>query len=84
MTKSQVLKEFDKLKFEIINNNPIMKKPYPKSIIKRRELLLYAQVHLNNILESKLIKDRVSEDMNTTLYKMMMTFYHGWETIKKY
>ncbi len=84
MTKRQVMQEFKKLKYEIIENKPILKKPYPPSLVRKRELLLFAQVHLCNILEAKAVNDKIKEELNVKIYKSFMTLYYGWEKIKKY
>ena len=53
MNKKQIEQEFKKIDYEIRFNKPDFA-PYPPDLVKRREYLLFAQVHLSNILDAKL------------------------------
>lgn len=47
MTKKGLLMEWKRLDYEIFENCPRTDKPFPPAIVERRELLLFAQVHLS-------------------------------------
>lgn len=78
MNKKQIEKEFEKIKYELRINKPAIT-PYPPDIVKRREHLLFAQVHLNNILGAKLEKDKWSEKFETEMYNNVMDIYYNWD-----
>jgi len=77
MRTEQIEEEFKKIRYELISNKPDFV-PYPPNIVKRRELLLYAQVTLSNILGAKLKKDKKSEDFQESLYKIIVSSYYNW------
>lgn len=79
MNKKEIEEEFKKLNFELFQNKPKIKAPYPPDIVKRRELLLFAQVHLSNILDAKLKKDKWIERFETEMYHKIMNFYYDWD-----
>ncbi len=75
MTKRQIEQEYRKIKYEIIENKPNADKPYPPDIVKRREFLIFAQVHLGNILEAKVRKDKRKEIFETEMYNRVIDIY---------
>lgn len=77
MTKKQIDQGFKKNDHEFRVNKPIST-PYPPDIAKRREFLLFAQVHLANILDAKLKKDRPSENFEIEMYNKVMRIYYDW------
>jgi hypothetical protein len=79
MNKKEIEKKYKKLKFELFENTPKVESPYPPDVVKRRELLLFAQVHLNNILDAKLKKDRWNERFETEMYNKVMEIYYSWD-----
>lgn len=79
MNKKKIEEEFKKLNFELFENKPKINLPYPPDIVKRRELLLFAQVHLSNILDAKLKKDYWKERFETEMYQIVMDFYYEWD-----
>ena len=56
MNKKQIEQEFKKIDYELRVNKPDSA-PYPPDLVKRREYLLFAQVHLSNILNAKVKED---------------------------
>jgi len=78
MNKEQIEQEYRKLKYEIIENRPKIEGPYPPNIVKRRKFLLFAQVHLTNILDAKARKDKWEEEFETAMYKKVMDIYYNW------
>lgn len=78
MKKEQIMNEFEKIDYELRANKPDSAS-YPSDIVKRREFLLFAQVHLSNILEAKLKKDGRSERFETEIYNKVMGIYYNWE-----
>ncbi|MDD5529719.1 MAG: hypothetical protein PHX21_06775 [bacterium] len=79
MTKQQIDREYKKNYYEIHENKPVFDGPYPPEIVKRREFLLFAQVHLGNILGAKLKKDKWEECFETEMYNKVMGIYYNWE-----
>lgn len=79
MNKKEIENEYKILNFELFENKPKIKSPYPLHIVKRREFLLFAQVHLNNILDAKLKKDKWIEGFETEMYHKVMDFYYEWD-----
>jgi len=79
MNKKQIEREWEKLKFEVFNNKPKIDGPYPPDIVKRREFLLFAEVHLANILGAKLKKDKWDENFETEMYNKVMETYYSWD-----
>ena len=77
MNEEQIEKEYKKIDYELFNNKPTIV-PYPPNIVKKRELLLYAQVHLSNILEVKFKRDEWDERFETKMYKIVMEKYYNW------
>ena len=76
MNKKQVEKEWKKLKYEVLKNKPPLDSPYPPDIVKQREFLLLAQVHLSNILYAKSRKDKWHEKFETEMYNKVMNNYY--------
>ena len=77
MTKREIDQEFNKIDLEFHKKRP-MQTPFPPNVVKRRELLLFAQVHLNKILEAKLKKDQLAEKFQTEMYRIVMLYYYNW------
>ncbi|MCK4308020.1 hypothetical protein KAW50_07350 [candidate division WOR-3 bacterium] len=77
MTKQQIDREYKKLNYEIFVNRPAIA-PYPPEVVKRRELLLFAQVHLGNILGAKMEKDKVEEALQEFYYWVTIREYYNW------
>lgn len=80
MTNKQIEKEWRRLNFEIFENKPkLIDKPYPPDVVKKRELLLFAQVHLSNISDAKLKKDKCYERFETEMHNKVMEIYYNWD-----
>lgn len=77
MNEEQIEKEFKKIDYELRNNKPNLA-PYLPDIIKRREFLLFAQVHLSNILDAKFKRDKWEERFETEMYNKVMEIYYNW------
>jgi len=78
MRREQIDKEFKRIDYELRVNRPKFT-PYPPHVVKRRELLLFAQVHLSNVLEAKLKKDKWEESFEENMYKVIMSNYYNWD-----
>jgi len=78
MNKRQIEQEFKKVDFEL-RVNKLETTPYSPEVVKRREFLLFAQVHLNNILVAKSKNDRFSEKFETEMYHKVMEVYNNWD-----
>lgn len=78
MTKKEIEQEFQKIDYELRFNKPISY-PYPIDIIKRREFLLFAQVHLINILDAMSKKDNWDERFEANIYNKVMEIYYNWD-----
>jgi len=78
MRKKQIEEEFKRIDYELRVNRPKFT-PYPPDVVKRRELLLFAQVHLSNVLGAKLKKDAWEENFEENMYKVVMLKYYGWD-----
>jgi hypothetical protein len=48
-------------------------------LVRRREFLVFAQVHLNNILDAKSKKDNWNEKLETEMYNKIMEIYYNWD-----
>lgn len=77
MNKKQIEQEFKKIDYELRFNKPDFA-PYPPDLVKRREFLLFAQVHLSNVLGAKLKKDKWDERFETEMYNKVMEIYYNW------
>ena len=77
MKKEQIEKEFKKIGYELRVNKPSFV-PYPPGLVKKREFLLFAQVHLSNILDAKSKKDEWDEEFETEMYNKVMEIYYNW------
>lgn len=77
MTKKGIEQEFRKIDYELRVNEPASV-PYPPDLVKRREFLLFAQVHFSNILDSKSKKDKWDERFETEMYNKVMRIYYSW------
>lgn len=82
MTRKQIEQEFKKIKYELFVNKPDIA-PYPPDIVKRREYLLFAQVHLSNVLGAKIKKDKWDEEFETKMYNKVMEIYFNWDKNEK-
>jgi len=78
MNKKQIEEEFKKIDYELRFNKPDFA-PYPPGLVKRREFLLFAQVHLSNILDDKSKKDGWDERFETEMYNKVMEIYYNWD-----
>ncbi|MGB3479827.1 MAG: hypothetical protein WBB67_11785 [bacterium] len=76
MNKKQIEQEYIKLKYEIFENKPKTNEPYPPDIVKRRILLLYAQVHLAEISWAKKCNDAETERLHMEAYNLVMSQYY--------
>lgn len=81
MTRKEIDKEYELLDHELFNNRPIIS-PYPPDTVKRRELLLRAQVYLAEVLEAKMAKNRDVELYYEYQYRRIMDDYFNWKTAK--
>ena len=79
MNQKQINQEFKKVTNELIYNKPEVL-PYPPEIVRRRELLLFAEVHLCNILDAKKKKHKIRELFETELYQIVMKCYYVWSS----
>lgn len=79
MTKKQIEKEWDKIRHEVIYNKPQIDSPYPPNVVRKRELLLFAQAFLSNVMKAKLKRDRKKEYFHTELYNTAITHYFDWK-----
>lgn len=77
MTKEQIEKEFKKIDFELRENKPNVIGVFPDEIVKRRELLLLAQVALNNIIGAKQAKNRKEEEFYEDIYQKIIGYYYS-------
>lgn len=75
MNKKQVKQEFQKIDYELFVNRPETT-PYSPEIVMRRELLLFAQVHLANILDAKARKNKKIEKYEIEMYNAIMGIYY--------
>jgi len=82
MNDKQIVQEWKRLNFELLENKPSSDGPYPVEVVKRRELLLFAQVHLSNIMDAKKNNDRKAEYFETEMYRIIMSTYYDWDTNK--
>lgn len=73
MTRKEIEREFQKIDYELRVNKPDSA-PYPPDVVKRREYLLFAQVHLSNILGAK--RD---ERFEAEMYNKVMEIYYNWD-----
>lgn len=78
MNKRQIEQEWKRLDFELFENAPKTDKPYPPDVVKRRELLLFAQVHLAEIGWAQKCKDLGAEILHTIAYNLVMSKYYDW------
>jgi len=78
MEREQIEKEFKKIDYELRINKPKVI-PYPPDVVKRRTFLLFAQVHLCNILDHKAKKDKCKERFETDMYRIVMDTYYNWD-----
>ncbi len=78
MTRKEIKQEFKKIDYELRVNKPDSA-PYPPDVVKRRNFLLFAQVHLGNILGAKLKKDKWKERFETEMYNTVIGTYYNWD-----
>jgi len=79
VNKKEVEQEYKRLIFELLENKPKINGPYPPEIVKKREFLLFAEVHLANILDAKRRKDKWDEDFETEMYNKVIGIYYNWD-----
>ncbi len=79
MSIRQIQDEWKKLDFEMQYNKPNIEGPYPPEIVRRRELLLIAQVYLANVMYAKAQKDKQRERFETEMYSRIMEMYYQLE-----
>ncbi len=77
MDKKEIERESKKIDYELMVNKPDFT-PYPPDLVKRKEFLLFAQVHLSNILDAKSRKDEWKERLETEMYAEVMEIYCNW------
>ncbi len=82
MNRRQIEQEFKKIDHEFGVNKPDFT-PFPPDVIKRREFLLFAQVHLANILDAKLRRDKWDEEFEAEMYNRVMEIYYDWDKNKR-
>lgn len=78
MNKKQIENEFKKIDYELRANKPKIS-PYSHNVVERRTFLLFAQVHLCNIIEAKSRKDKWDEKFETEMYYKVMNKYYNWD-----
>jgi len=78
MTKKEIDREFKKIDYELRVNKPDTA-PYPPEVVKRRELLLYAQVYLAEMSWAKKCKDWETYRLHTEAYFLVMSKYYEKE-----
>ena len=76
MTKKEIDQEFKNTTLELHKGLP-SDKPFPPDVVRRRELLLFAQVHLIKILDAKHNKDRLAEIVHLGLYNVFKFHYYN-------
>lgn len=79
MTKKQLLGEWKKLDFELFENKPKTNRPFPFSIVKRRELLLFAQVHLAEIGWAIKCENIAAEIYHIAMYSSIISKYYAYD-----
>lgn len=79
MTKKQLLGEWKKLDFELFENKPEANKPYPRNTVERRELLLFAQVHLAELMWAMKSENIPAEIYHTAMYSSVIKKYFAYE-----
>ena len=77
MTKRQIAREWKRLYYEIFANKPRSNSPYPPNVVRRRELLLYAQVHLAEISWAQKCGNFEAEKMHMAAYYSVISKYYG-------
>ncbi len=77
MNKKGIKREFKKIDYELNANRPDSV-PYPSDLVRKREFLLFAQVHLSNILDARSKKDGQFEKFETEMYNKVMEIYYNW------
>ncbi len=77
MTRKEIEREFRKIDYELRVNKP-ESAPYPTDLVERRKFLLFAQVHLSNLLDAKFKSDKWEERFETEMYNKVMEIYYNW------
>lgn len=83
MQKINFKHEWKRLNFEFVENAPKTKKPYPPEVVKRRELLLFAQTHLGEIGYAQESNELWTELVHTVAYNTIMKIYYLWGKDRK-
>lgn len=76
MTDRNIEQQWEKLRFEILKNKPKLKWPYPPEIVRRRDLLVYAQVYFEKIMLAKQEQDEILENYYCEKYFDTMAEYY--------
>jgi len=83
MNRKQIEQEWEKLRSLSIKDRPQIDGHYPSDIVKRRELLLIAQVYLSNLINAKNKKNRSLEKLESKIYHKIISRYSSWNTYEK-
>ena len=67
--------EWEIIKFETHYNKPKIDRPYPENIVRKRELLLLAQLYLADYQSTK---SRKYKNLFRELYRLIMDKYFAW------
>ena len=70
MTKQQLQKAWQKIRYEIIHNKPNLRIPYPPKVVRMRELLELAGVVLGKI------ESHNKSNFHQKLYEKIMSEYN--------
>lgn len=81
MDRIQVEQEWQKIDCELRLAKPHFA-PYPPHIVRRRELLLYAQVHLAEISWAQKCNDSDTEKIHTEAYYSVMLEYYRRKSLE--
>lgn len=73
MNLPQISAEFQKRSRELRKNKPAVA-PYPQNIVRKRELLLLAQVLLSKILQAKEKGDKPRKLFEAEIYRKVIKF----------
>ena len=69
-------REWEIIRFETQYNKPKISGPYPENIVRRRELLLFAQ---NFLADYQTAKTGKYKDFFRELYRLTMKTYFAWQ-----
>jgi hypothetical protein len=74
MTKKQLKNEWKRLESEFDKKPKVS--PFPPEIVKKRELLLFAQVELSEVQWAKKCKNLSDEMFHIAMYYLIMSTYY--------